>query len=474
MFVRDLVAGVNTLISMNTNGTAGDGFSTDPAISGDGRYAVLFASSAGDLVPGDNNKDQDVFLRDLQLGTTTLVSVSTNGVDPGNNDSFSPVISSDGWSVLFHSRASNLAPGITSSGFENLFFRNLETAITYTLTSAGVYGASMTPDGHRVAFIDTAPGTSGTALYVWNSQTAAFIFTNAVSLYPSSVFPMVSISPDGQKVAFVAGSPLTLSVADLSANTVTTLNTNGTFASHAGLQFSAADRFLIYAAQIPPNGTQNVYRYDLQSGTNQLISQDFDFSGAANGDSDSPVISGDGHLVAFRSSAGDIVPDDPNTVPDLFIYDVSNNATILVSVNTSGSSTANDRSLNPVFSADGRTLLFQSWASDLSTNDFNNGCDVYAIDLAALPIVTSGSGSSTNSGSVFFAQYLPAGSFAPNPTISWPLASGDTYHVQYKNDLSDPAWQDLPANITFIGDTGYISDPSPPSDKRFYRVLVNR
>jgi hypothetical protein len=469
VFVRALVPGTNALVSVNTNGVSGDYLSTDPAISGDGRY-VAFTSSADDLVPGDANDAQDVFVRDLQTGTTTLVSVSTNGVNPGNGDSFSPIISSDGRYVLFHSLASNLAAGSFGSGIENLFFRDLQTATTYELTSGGVNTAAMTPDGHWVTFIGVATGIPGTALYVWNSQSAALTYTNSV-IISSSTFPLVSISPNGQELAYLAGSPLNLSFVNLASNTVTTINLIGTFLTHAGLQFTSDGRFLTYAGQISPYTTQNTYRYDFQTGTNQLISQNFNVTGAGNGDSDSPAISPDGRWVAFRSVATNLIPGDTNNVAELFIYDTSNNATILVSVNAAGNAVADDRSLKPVFSADGQSLLFQSWASDVSSNDFNNGCDLFALDVATLPVTSSGG--STNSASVFYAQLFPAGSLAPNPIISWPLASGKTYQVLYKNNLSDPLWQNLPGSISFIGDTGYITDPSPPMDKRFYRIVLN-
>ena len=250
VFVRALVPGTNILVSVNTNGVSGDYLSTDPAISGDGRY-VAFTSSADDLVPGDANDAQDVFIRDLQTGTTTLVSVSANGVNPGNGDSFSPIISADGRYVLFHSTASNLAAGSFGSGTENLFFRDLQTATTYELTSAfsgtGVNTAAMTPDGNWVAFIGVATGIPGTALYVWNSQSAALTYTNSVSI-SSSTFPLVSISPNGQELAYLAGlTALNLSVVNLASNTVTTINPIGTFLTHAGLQFSSDGRFLTYA-----------------------------------------------------------------------------------------------------------------------------------------------------------------------------------------------------------------------------------
>ena len=468
VFVRALISGTNILVSVNTNGVAGDGPSTDPAISGNGRY-VAFTSSADNLVPGDTNKAHDVFIRDLLAGTTALVSVSTDGIDPGNGDSFSPVISADGRYVLFHSKASNLASGSFGSGVENLFFRDLQTATTYALASGGVYATAMTPDGHWVAFIGGAPGIPGTAVYVWNSPLATLTYTNSVTVtYSPYTPPLVSLSPDGQTLAYMAGAPVM--TVNLAANTATTVNSSGNSA-HAGLQFSSDGRFLVYSAATSPT-LQSVYLYDLQAGTNLLVSQNFNGTGAASSNSDSPAISPDGRFVAYRSLATNLIPDDTNPIANLFIYDASNNATILVSVNASGSSTADDRSLNPVFSADSQMLFFQSWASDLSSNDFNNGNDVFALDLATLPITSPGGGS-TNSASVFDAQLFPAGSFASNPTISWPLASGKTYQVQYKNDLGDPLWQNLPGSITFIGDTGYIIDPAPPSDKRFYRIVLS-
>jgi len=478
VFVRDLVLGTNILVSVNTNGISGDGVSTDPAIAADGRY-VAFTSSADDLIPNDANDAQDVFVRDLQSDTTTLVSVSTDGVDPGNGDSFSPQISADGRYVLFHSKSSNLAAGSFGSGIENLFLRDLQAGTNYALTSAtsgtGVNSASMTPDGSLVAFIGTATGTSGTTLYVWNSQTIARVYTNGTA-FSSGTFPVVSISPDGQKLIYVSLSGTsTLNAVDLVLNLNSIIGVSGLFLSHAGLQFSDDGQFIAYAmaTNTSPLATQNVYLYDFQSGTNLLISTSFNASSAANTNSDSPTISPDGRFVAYRSFANNIVPSDSNNVADLFIYDRSTAATILVSVNESGDATANDRSLKPVFSGDSQTLFLQSWASDLDTNDFNSSSDIFALDLMALPVTVSNGGGSTNSASVFYAQLFPAGSFAQNPVLSWPLASGKTYQVQFKNDLSDPVWQDLPGNIAFIGDTGYVTDFSPPPDKRFYRIVLN-
>jgi hypothetical protein len=475
IFVRDLAAGTNILVSVNTNGNAsGDGLSTDPAISSNGQY-VVFTSSADNLVPGGTSV-RNVFIRDLQAGTTALVSVSTDGVDPGNADSFSPIISADGRYVLFHSKASNLATG-SAGGAENLFFRDLQTGTTYALTTGtywygtSVTSASMTPDGQSVAFIGTAAETLTSGLFVWNSQSNALSYSSSPSL-PSNPLPFVSISPNGQKLAYLANTPANLFVADLIANTVLTINPSGYFLSHAGLQFSSVGRFLTYAGTTNSGSSfaQNVYYYDFQTGNNLLVSQNFNATGAASTNSDSPVISPNGRFIAYRSFATNVVPNDFNNVADLFIYDASNHATILVSVNGAGNSTADDRSLKPVFSSDSRTLFFQSWASDLSAADFNSDSDIFALDLTALPM--TGSGGSTNSATVFYAQMIRAGTFSFNPAISWPLASGKSYQVQFKTNLTDPVWLNLPGNVTFIGATGYVSDPSPAPGRRFYRIVL--
>src|SRR5262249_17591872 len=104
VFVRDmpagdLQAGTTTLVSVRATPTptdaSGYGASSSPVLSADGHY-VAFVSNASDLVAGDVNGVQDVFVRDLQPGgTTTLASVSTTGAI-GNKQSWGPALSADG------------------------------------------------------------------------------------------------------------------------------------------------------------------------------------------------------------------------------------------------------------------------------------------------------------------------------------------------------------------------------------------
>jgi Tol biopolymer transport system component len=112
VFVRDQQTGTTSRVSVSGTGEQGSDYSYDPAISADGRY-VTFASGAWNLVPGDTNDTTDVFVRDRRTGTTGRVSVSGTG-EQGNGESFSPVLSADGRYVAFDSDASNLVPGDTN------------------------------------------------------------------------------------------------------------------------------------------------------------------------------------------------------------------------------------------------------------------------------------------------------------------------------------------------------------------------
>jgi len=101
---------------------AGDGNSSSPAISGDGRF-VVFHSTATNIVAGDTNLQNDVFVHDRQTGKTTRVSVCGAGTE-GDNDSERASISNGGAFVAFVSQASNLVDGDTN-GVDDIFVRDL-------------------------------------------------------------------------------------------------------------------------------------------------------------------------------------------------------------------------------------------------------------------------------------------------------------------------------------------------------------
>jgi Tol biopolymer transport system component len=111
IYVADAAAGTQELISVGLDGVSGGNRnSSAPQISPDGRF-VLFASQADNLVPGDANAVTDIFLRDRQLGLTYLLSANPKTGHAGNGPSTSPVMSTDGSTVVFASYANDLFAG---------------------------------------------------------------------------------------------------------------------------------------------------------------------------------------------------------------------------------------------------------------------------------------------------------------------------------------------------------------------------
>src|SRR5438046_7146698 len=113
------------LASVDRAGTnSGDGFSGNPVLSSDGRF-VAFDSDASNLVANDTNGHfEDVFMRDLNTGTTTLVSVNSAGTGSGNGASALPVISANGRFVAFVSDATDLVASDTNQNID-VFVRDL-------------------------------------------------------------------------------------------------------------------------------------------------------------------------------------------------------------------------------------------------------------------------------------------------------------------------------------------------------------
>ena len=124
IFRRDMLTGRTRIVSVAPASVPGNGQSLDLAISADGGSAA-FSSNATDLVPGDTNAVQDVFLRDMARGTTRLVSVTADGA-PGNGSSGDPRYSGSGRFVAFSSNATDLVPGDTNA-VQDVFVRDLRS-----------------------------------------------------------------------------------------------------------------------------------------------------------------------------------------------------------------------------------------------------------------------------------------------------------------------------------------------------------
>lgn len=157
IFVRDLTAGVTTLVSVTLDGGVSSSYSYAPSLSGDGKK-VTFFSGASNLVTGDTN-GADIFLRDLTTNTTTRVSVSSSGAQGNQSLTYPAPISRDGSKVLFSSQASNMVPNDTNNEYD-VFLRDLSTNTTtrVSVASDGTQGddqsnsGSLSDDGTIVTF----------------------------------------------------------------------------------------------------------------------------------------------------------------------------------------------------------------------------------------------------------------------------------------------------------------------------------
>ncbi len=376
VFVRDLMAGTTTLVSLDSAGAAGNGSSDSGVITPDGRY-VVFRSNAGNLAASDTNGTFDVFVRDLSAGTTTLVSANLAGTGAGNGPSAPDGISADGRHVMFGSSASNLVANDTN-GLSDIFVRDLTTGTT-TLVS-----------------VDSTGSVSG----------------NGDSYYGA-------ISADGRYVAFQSrASNLVANLTDgLEDVFVRDLKTGTTTLVSANLAGSGGGNGFSYFGAMTPDGRrvvfesdatdlvathtsfrQNVFVRDLASGTTTLVSVDNAGSGSGSGDSGSGGISPDGRYVPFWSFASSLVgsPKGNGTAcngsacPDLFVRDLTANTTTLVSANGAGSASGNGHSDFGLVDDSGRYVVFRSTANDLVANDTNATFDIFVRErLAGSPAPSS-------------------------------------------------------------------------------------
>jgi Tol biopolymer transport system component len=431
VFLCDRSSNTVALVSANYNGTGGaNGTSLGGQVSTNGRYA-LFVSDATDLLPGDTNGFSHVFVRDLLSATNILVSVATDGTF-GNGPSSDPVMTPDGRWVAFVSSATNLVAGVTN-GIMNLFLRDLVNGITTQVTAAAT-GASVvlsspviTPDGRYVAFASSATGmVAGGPAYTegeiylydsvlnkmtWTSTNASLTVSNFLHLINTSInghFPDMPsshpvISNDGRYVAYRAGwtnglvSPGGSAVAavivfqyDSVANTTTILSTNGYppwpgWDDVYGPAMTPDGRFVAYV-QLEPSGTTNysgVFLWDRLAGTNVLVSADANGLWPTNSTSLNPALSQDGRYVTFMSDATTLVSNTVSSGQHIYRRDLQTATTVLVDVDTNNAGSEDQTGTIPSMSADGQSVAFSALDGGLIVGDNNNAADVFLWNAAA-------------------------------------------------------------------------------------------
>jgi Tol biopolymer transport system component len=353
VYVHDRQTGEPGLVSVASDGTLGNGWSHSPDISGDGRY-VVFASNASNLVTGDTNGTVDVFLHDRQTGETSRISVDSDG-DQVIWDSNRPVISGDGRYVAFRSLG-DFESGLVTEGYD-LFLKDRQTG-EVTLVSA-TYDGSLNIDNAQDPFISA----TGDYILFWsygdmfvadddNDASDVFFYDRQ-----ADELSLVSVSSDGEQGNM-----------DSEVASVTSDGRYVAFDSQASN---------LVAGDI--NGLFDIFLHDRQTGETTRISNGL--GGAqTNGDSKHPMISADGRYIVFTSIASNLVANDTNGKYDIFVYNRETEEISLVSVSKAGVQ-GNDTSYFSDVSADGQHIAFQSQASNLVADDDNDNDDIFVHSL---------------------------------------------------------------------------------------------
>ena len=402
-------------VSVASDGTEANSFSGRAFISGDGRI-VTFESSASNLVPNDNAGRQDMFFHDRATGQTTRISVGFDGQEANGNSKGSK-ISSDGRYVAFESEASNLVPGDTN-GFNDLFLydRQLGTVQRVSLDSTGGQAKSassyayLNAAGSLLTFFsfanltpdDTDPTTTAPPadIYLRDLTTGEMTLISVGAQGKgnrSSYCP--SISDDGRFIAYQSDATNLVPddtnglgdifVYDRTARTTVRVSVDNNGRQGLGYssdaKISGDGRFVAittFSALVPEdtNGVEDIYVYDLLNKRTERVSVRSD-GAQGNKRSYDARISRDGRYISFDSDASNLVEGDTNGVTDIFVHDRVTGKTTRLSVGADGKE-GNGKSEGSRIAADGGFVAFSSAAGNLVEGDTNNAVDIF---VAAIP-----------------------------------------------------------------------------------------
>jgi len=358
VFVRDAWTNTTERVSEPQGGGEGDGGSGYPSISDDGRY-VVFSSWATNLVAGDTNNTNDVFVRDRAAGTTERLSVPPAGAGlgtEGDASSFVGMISPDGRYVTFLSFASNLVPGDTNFSRDVFLVDRVSGSIERVsigdqgqegddLSGGNGISAFVSADGRYVAFTSSAsnlvPGdTNGLPdVFVRDRLLGT---TRRVSIAPGGFDPddaveLTSMTTDGRLLGITSAASnlvpgdtnqvldcfvLTVATGAFERISVSDAGTEGSLGSWA-LSLSRDGRFGAFLSNSPDlvsldgNQRRDVFVRDIDAHTTTLASLS-DFGGQCGADCFSLSFSGDGAVIAFSSLSDNLVGFDYNGTADAF------------------------------------------------------------------------------------------------------------------------------------------------------------
>jgi hypothetical protein len=381
--------------------------SSGSSMSADAHF-VVFSTASRNITPESPDGCSCAYVRDTQTGVTTVENKDPNGVLAAG---FGP-ISANGRYLAFDGGP--------------IYERDLQTHVTTLVSRAsGAFGAAangasdspdVSADGRFVVFTTEATNlspddiSSDSDVYVRDLQANVTTLASRASGTPGAKADQASyqpsISADGRFVAFLTSSTnldpgavlpyVHVYVRDLQTNT-TTLADRASGATGSGgnrdvhsLSISGDGASVAFETQSTnlspddPDTTEDVYVRNLQTNTTTLADRASGPSGTkADNASVEPRISGDGRLVVFSSLGANLDPGDPDGQFDTYLRDLNTSQTTLVrratgAAGVKGNSTAIGTDMSP----DGRYVMFESTADNLHPEDRDQTRDVFVRDLA--------------------------------------------------------------------------------------------
>jgi Tol biopolymer transport system component len=368
---------------------------------------TVFASPASNLVPDDTNGVSDIFIR---FADGSLRRIMTHVGGEPNGASYDPKISSDGNWVVFRSYATNMTPE-GGNGFSQVYLYSIATNQLWLVSrsTAGQPGngdsqsPSISRDGLFVAFASSASnlvlgdGNNDADIFVYSRSNGQLLrvaprTSDGEANDPNGPSGDPAISDDGRWIAF--GSPASnyvlgdtngtddIFVYDRTTRQFTRITKAGTQLNGASYQpsISGDGRYVAFASQatnLDPRDTDSlpdIYVWDRNTGTLTLASVN-SFGQRANLGGRRPSISLNGMRVAFESDATNLMPLDGTPDTDIFVYDATTGWVYPVSAR--GCTPGEAPSFFPVISGDGRAVVFQTTATNLS--DLPIGANAYAV-----------------------------------------------------------------------------------------------
>jgi Tol biopolymer transport system component len=434
VYVRDLTANTTSLVSVSTDGQASGNISvsssTTDLVFSPNSQLLVFGSTATDLttnlpdvasnIATFNGSPENLFVRNLAAGTTTLLSVSAGGLLDVSGDSSGAVFSPDGDSVAFTSDATNLtangadftlqtSTALSESDPEfpptNIFIRDLNTATTTLVTAtpsslqSNGLAANLvfSPDGSKLAFASTAidltsnpldptPPPDSSALSADGEGELGNIVLNVfLSNLATGTITLVSATPDGMLSSGQSGGIVFSPDGNLLAYESSAGDLTNNPLEVTPPVFSGESA----AANGPGEpGNNNVFVNNLTTGTTTLVSATTGGQ-LSNGEDYWMAFSPDSGSLYFASSAIDLTSNPPDTsgtgpfsqgfayASNIFANDLSTGATTLITATTGG--LLSDTTVPyPFLSPDGQTLYFDSDAGNLTAGDTDQEMNIFA------------------------------------------------------------------------------------------------